>query len=333
MRLAPAVLAPVALALILLAAPARAGVDAVLDDHILPGTAAFAEATQALGDLAIDFCQPRDLAPLWNTAMDAWVRIGHLRLGPGEQAALTIAFWPDTRSAGRRTLARMIAARDPMGVHIDEFPQVSAAARGLYALETLLYDPDFNDYEPDSYSCTLVSVMAHDLATQAAALDTAWREKFAPELRTAGEPGNATFLSRAEAERALFTALHGGIEFNADQRLGQPMGTEDRPRPQRAENWRSGRSLRNLTLSLDSLHAMAIALAGHPIDAVDSAFDAAAYFSLAVADPAFQDVTDPQNRLHLESLQGRVRTIGEVLVTEIGASMGIAPGFNSLDGD
>ncbi|GAB1379288.1 imelysin family protein [Pararhodobacter aggregans] len=328
MRLAPAILA-----LTLVAAPALADVDAVLDDHVLPGTAAFAQATQALDDQAIDFCQPQDLAPLWNSAMDAWVRIGHLRLGPGEQAALTIAFWPDERSAGRRTLARMIAAQDPMGVHTDDFPQVSAAARGLYALETMLYDPDFNDYEPDSYSCTLVSVMAHDLAAQAAALDEAWREKFAPELRTAGQPGNATFLSMAEAERALFTALHGGVEFDADQRLGQPMGTEDRPRPQRAENWRSGRSLRNLTLSLESLHGMATALAGQPVDAVDSAFDAAAYFSLAITDPAFQDVSDPQGRLHLESLQGRVRTIGEVLISEIGTSMGIAPGFNALDGD
>ncbi len=322
-----------ALALCLVAAPALADVAAVLDRHILPGTAAFAEAAQALDDTAADFCEPADLAPLWNSAFDAWLRIGHLRLGPQEQAALTIAFWPDARSSGRRTLARMIAAQDPMGVHSDEFAQVSAAARGLYALETMLYDPDFNDYAPDSYSCSLVSTMAHDLAAQARALDTAWRTDFAPALRSAGAPGNARFLAPAEAERALFTQLHGGVEFNADQRLGLPLGTPDRPRPARAETWRAGRSLRNVTLSMAALHEMATALADGPDATLDAAFAAAEYFAIGIADPAFQDIADPQARLRLESLQGRIRAVGEALITRIGEAMGVAPGFNSLDGD
>lgn len=322
-----------ALALCLLASPALADVETVLDQHILPGTAAFAGAAQALDAAAAADCRPGALTGPWNAAMDAWMGIGHLRLGPGEQAALTIGFWPDERGAGRRTLARMIATEDPMGRDEAGFAQVSAAARGLYAMETLLYDPAFNGYAPDSYACTLVSVMAQDLARQAVALDEAWRDKFGPELRSAGQPGNATFLSGAEAERALFTALHAGVEFNADQRLGQPMGTPDRPRPQRAENWRSGRSLRDLELSMAALHAMATDLAGQPVEAVDNAFATEAYFAGAVTDPAFQDVADPQARLRLESLQGRIRTVAEVLISDIGEALGVAPGFNAGDGD
>ena len=322
-----------ALAFCLLAAPAFADVETVLDRHILPGTAAFAAAAQALDDTAVDFCQPEALTGPWNAAMDAWMAISHLRLGPGEQAALTIGFWPDDRGAGRRTLARMIADQDPMGVHADEFAQVSVVARGLYAMETMLYDPEFNTYQPDSYACTLVSVMANDIATQARDLDRAWREDFGPVLRSAGEPGNAVYLSPKEAQHALFTQLYAGVEFVAEQRLARPMGTPDRPRPQSAETWRSGRSLRNVTLSLDALHQLATTLAGREIDAVDSAFATAAYFADGIVDPGFQDIADPQARLRLESLMGEVRTINTVLLAEIGESMGLAPGFNAGDGD
>lgn len=322
-----------ALALCLLAAPAAADVGAVLDQHVLPGTAAFASATRDLATAAGEDCLPDALRPGWNGAMDAWMRIGHLRLGPGEQSALTIAFWPDSRNAGRRTLARMIESEDAMGESPEQFAQVSAAARGLYALETMLYDPDFADHTPDSYRCTLVQVMTEDLAAQAEELDAAWRDKYAAELRSAGGPDNATYLSTAEAERALFTQLHTGVEFNADQRLGLPMGEVGRARPNRAENWRSARSQRNVEQSMEALHQMATALAGHPIEAVDSAFASAAYFGGAVTDPGFQDLEDPQARFRLESWQGRIRTVGDTLISAIGEEMGIAPGFNSLDGD
>ncbi len=316
-----------------LTTPALADVEAVLDTHILPGTAAFAEAAQALETSAAADCRPDHVQPAWNAAMDAWMGIGHLRLGPQEQAALTIAFWPDSRNSGRRTLARMIENEDPLGTDAEDFAQVSAAARGLYALETMLYDPQFSGYAADSYECRLVQVMTEDLAEQAGDLDGAWRRKFAPELRHAGEPDNALFLSEAEAERALFTQLHGGVEFNADQRLGQVLGTPGRPVPARAETWRSGRSLRNLTLSMEALHRMARALAEGPVPAVDEAFDAVAYFAEGIEDPAFQDVTDPAAHVRLESLQGQIRMVGDALSLAIGEAMGIAPGFNALDGD
>ncbi|WP_068299756.1 imelysin family protein [Pararhodobacter sp. CCB-MM2] len=323
-----------ALALLALtASPALADVGQVLDAQVLPGTAAFAEASTALATAAAADCRPAAVTDAWNAAFDAWLAIGHLRMGPQELAALTIAFWPDGRNSGRRTLARMIEGEDAMGTDASDFAQVSAAARGLYALETMLYDPDFASYEAGSYSCTLVQVMAQDLASQAAALDLAWREDFAPALRSAGSPDNAQFLSANEAERAIFTQLHGGVEFNADQRLGQPMGTPDRPRPTRAETWRAGRSQRNIELSMAAIQAMAQSLAGHSVEAVDSAFSAAAYFGAGIEDPAFQDVEDPQARFRLESWQGRIRAAGDALIVHIGEEMGIAPGFNSLDGD
>ena len=155
------------LACCLWASPALADTDALLDRHNQPGVAGFAQAAQALDDAAADACQPATLSPSWNTTFDAWLEIAHLRIGPQEQAALTIAFWPDERGSGRRSLARMIAEQNPMGVHPDEIAGISAAARGVFALETLLFDPAFNRYDSDSYTCSLVATLAGDLARQA----------------------------------------------------------------------------------------------------------------------------------------------------------------------
>ena len=320
------------LALCLLASPALADAGAVIDRQITPGTAAFTAAAQDLARAAETDCRPASVTPAWNAASDAWLGIAHLRLGPQDQAALDIAYWPDDRGTGRRTLARMIASGDPMGQSAAQVAAISAAARGLSGLEILLFDPDFNGYDAGSYTCTLVTALAQDLSAQARALETAWAA-YAPLLRNPGAPGNSTYLSPREASGAIFTQVMAGIEFDVDQRLGRPMGTPDHPRPARAESWRAGRSLRNVLLSLDALRLTAEALADGPIDGVEAAFDTAAYFAGAITDPGFQDAADPMGRLRLESLQGRIDAIGAALEQEIGTPLGVAPGFNSLDGD
>lgn len=322
------------LALILgLAGPACAGVDKALDRHILPGLTGFVAATEDLAQTATAECRPEVVAPAYNAAFDAWMPVADLRLGPSETGALSIAFWPDTRGFTQRTLLQFVAEQDQIAFDPQGYDAVSIAARGLFALERLLFDPDFSDYDPDSYTCTLVQTIATDLARQAKALETAWRDDFDDILRTAGDAGNATYLDQGEALRALYTQLLGGLEFTADQRLGRPMGTFAQPRPTRAEAWRSERSLRNVRLSVDAAQALAHTLVEG--DLPETAAAAAQVHEVAnrVSDPGFQDVADPQSRLHVELLQQAVRNMHAAIEAEIGAPLGIAPGFNSQDGD
>ncbi|MCB1403259.1 MAG: signal peptidase, partial [Rhodobacteraceae bacterium] len=70
-------------------------------------------------------------------------------IGPSETGALSIAFWPDDRGFTARTLAGLIAAEDPIAGDPAGYGEVSIAARGLFALEMLLYDPAFDGYGPD----------------------------------------------------------------------------------------------------------------------------------------------------------------------------------------
>lgn len=265
-------------ALIAFASPALAGVDEAIDERILPGYAAFAAKSGDLAEAARADCEAKALRPAYNAAFDAWLEIAHIRLGPVEEngRALAIAFWPDSRGLTESTLRRLIADRDRVVETNEGFANVSVAARGLFALERLLQDEDLADYAQGDYSCALKIAIAADLARMADAILSEWRGGFAETMRTAGAPGNDVFLSEREASQALFTALTTGLEFNADQRVGRPMGSFARPRPNRAEARRSGRSLRNVTLSLRALEDLAGALSDEKPEQTIDAFETGA---------------------------------------------------------
>jgi len=314
-------------------APALAGVDQALDRHILPAFDSFAQSADALAVSAAEDCQPAAVRPAYQAAFDDWMAVADLRLGPSETGALSVGFWPDPRGFTQRTLTRMIAEEDPIARDPQGYADVSIAARGFFALEMLIHDPAYTEYAAGSYTCALVTTIAADLAHQAAALKAGWQDGFATTIRRAGEAENATYLSKDEALRALYTQILSSLEFTAQKRLGLPMGTFARPRPELAEARRSGRSLRNAVLAAEAAHALAAALADWPIPATDAALAALQDAASRIEDAGLQDVKDPQGRLRVEVLQQAVTSLQAAVAVEIGARYGIAPGFNAQDGD
>lgn len=258
-----------ALCLALLAAPAAADAQSALTIRLLPGFHAFTEAAAALQAAARD-CPSEALAPAYHAAVDAWMAVGDLRISPSEEGALSIAFWPDDRGFTARTLSRMVAAEDPVANDPAAYAEVSIAARGLMALDMLLFDPGFT-LEAGRYTCTLVQTVTVDLAAQAVALEASWTGTFAEALTTPGAPGNVLYLTPDEALRAVYTQLLAGLEMTADSRLGRPMGSFARPHPRLAEAWRSGRSLRNVVLSVEAAQTLAHALADRDLPRTDAA--------------------------------------------------------------
>lgn len=318
------------------ATPARADVAAAVNGHILPGFAKFAEAARALDQAARADCRPASVLPAYHTAFDAWMAVADLRMGPSETGALSVAFWPDDRGFTPRALSGLIAFGDPIGRDPAAYADVSIAARGLFALEMLLQDPEFSGYGTADYTCALVQTAAADLSAQAGALAAGW-DAFAPTLLTAGAGGNATYLTGDEALRAVYTQLLASLDWTSDNRLGRPIGTFDRPHPRMAEAWRSGRSLHNVVLATEVAQDLAHALAEGLVPAGLPRTDAAMARVLAAADriddPAFQDVEDPQDRLRVEILQQAVRAVKDAIEADIGATLGITAGFNAQDGD
>lgn len=321
------------LSLGLAAAPAQSGVDNALEQHILPGLEQFAEASEKLANAAGNDCRADTLRTPFHDTFDAWMPVADLRIGPSETGALSVGFWPDPRGFTRRAISGLITDKDPVAQDPEAYSDVSIAARGLFALDMLLYDPGFSDYTAQSYTCDLVTTIAADLGTQAEALHSAWRTEFAPILRNAGAEGNTTYLTDAEAKRAVFTQILSSLEFTSGKRLGLPMGDFGRPRPALAEARRSGRSLRNVLLAVTGAYDLAVTLADRDLPRTDAAYAQVRTAADHVKDPALGDVETPQGRLRVEVLQQAVQTLHDTIASEVGEPLGIAPGFNAQDGD
>lgn len=317
-----------------LALPAVADVQAVLQDHVQPRIDRFALKTGELAEAAGTDCTATALRPAYQDAFDAWMGVSHLSFGPLEDEGrmLAIAFWPDSRGMVARALSSLVADQDQIVQTPEGFAEVSVAARGLFALERLLYDDDLSGYGTQDYECKLVRAIARDLARMAAAVDRDWDE-FAKTMLTAGQGGNSRFLTEREPRLALYTALMTGLEFTEDQRLGRPLGTFERPRPNRAEARRSGRSLRNAVLSLEALRDLARSLSATPIPRTEAAFDEALETASRIETSDLASVADPSTRIRVEALQQRIGDIRESVAAEIGAALGLSAGFNSMDGD
>jgi predicted lipoprotein len=295
--------------------------DAIVDQHILPGFALLARETEALATLG---CEDPALRPAYHTAFDAWVAVSHLRFGPSEDEAraFALAYWPDPRGATPKALAALLD--DPITGDAAGFATVSIAARGFYALEFLLYDPQFARAE----TCPLIRAVTRDMAATAGAIHEGW-QSYGAVLRA---PGNDTYRDADEAARQLYTALTTGLAFTQDMRLGRPLGSYDRPRPKRAEAWRSGRSLAHVVLSLQATRALAALLSDHDARIL-ARFDAALTAARALQDPVFAGVATPISRIRVEALQQDLRDIAQRLQAELGPRLGVVAGFNALDGD
>lgn len=323
----------VAIILSLFCGPAHAGVKDVVEHDIIPGFAAFAQSTAEFADVANATCDRAALATAYPAVMTAWMRVQHWHIGPSQDLYHEVAFWPDSRGFIPSTLSKLIADKDPVIEDTADFAEVSIAGRGLFALEMLIFDDRFLTDQATSYECQLIQAIATDLSNTAETLRTGWAE-YSTILLTAGATNNPEFRSIQEAESALYTQILTSLEFTADQRIGRPLGTLERPRPTRAEAWRSSMSLPNIQTATQS----AVSSARHLYDGATPELDAAVQTfqnaSDRINDPIFAEIdTDLSAWLRLQILGERVSNIHTMIEQEIGAAMGLSAGFNAGDGD
>ncbi|MDP5217251.1 imelysin family protein [Ruegeria sp. 2205SS24-7] len=309
-------------------------VQQVVDSHVLPGFQTLAQRTEALKAASVEACTGLE-AP-YHDAFDAWMAVSHLRFGPTEtqDRAFAMAFWPDTKGFTPKALSALIADQDPAVKNPAQFSEVSIAARGLFALEFLLYDAQLSTAGEDGYRCDLIRAIAEDMDRIAVDILSDWAPHYAALLTAPGP--DSRYRSDEEAAQELFKALTTGLQFTSDTRLGRPMGSFDKPRPNRAEARRSERSLRNVILSLAALRELAALLSqGHPGTAaeLDAAFDRSIALAERLEDPVFAGVATPQGRFRVEALRNSIDEIRAIAATRLGPQLGVAAGFNSLDGD
>lgn len=329
-----------ALALItaLAAAPAAASdmSSSITDRLILPAFKDLASSSQALAEAADADCSAKSkaLRAAYGAAFDAWIVASHYRFGPTEtdSRAFALAFWPDSRSKTPKALGSLIGSEDAGITDPAGFASYSIAARGFYALEYLLYDPELSAAGSPDYRCALTRAVSTDIAATAQAIAADWEKNYATEMRVPA----ARYRSEEEITQELLKALTTGLQVLDDMRLGRPLGTHDTPRPNRAEARRSGRSLRHVLLSLNAMEPLAIALAQKNTELkADLAHEFSKIRNRAetLDDPVFAGVADPASRIRIEALRQQVKDLRSLVSDRLSPALGVAAGFNSLDGD
>ena len=321
---------------ILAAAPAAATPDQAalagraLSEIILPGYQRLAEATETLAAEADGACSgegPIEAGPVedaFNAAFDAWIAVEPLRFGPA--GASGIADWPAGEAETPKALDALAASEDPVVDDRPAFAATPAADRGLLAAEYLLFGPGAAKLEGDTYSCRLLMAVTRNLSDASAAILAGWQGHWSRTLQDAGAPDNTDWKSPEAATASLYAALADGLAADADLRLARPLGSDD---PHQVESWRSGRSLRNLELSLTALRAYAASvfapvLSPEAAARVDAAFAAALAAADRVGGPLETAVGSDAGRAAVTALQAQVRQASAAAATEIAPVLGIA---------
>lgn len=308
----------------------------IVDRQIIPAFAALSDATDGFAANARALCleDPAAFAQSYGQAFDAWIRASHWRFGPTETETrgFALSFWPDNRGRVAKSVNGLLRNENRKVLENGAFAQFSVAGKGFYALEHLLFDEATQSLATAEYRCDLAHAMAVDIAATAQAIEDDWQQNFA----TLMQAPSSRYQSTSEAHQELFKALGTGLQIIDELRLGRPLGTFDAPRPRRAEAWRSHRSQRHVILSLEALKPLAHRLSDDAPDLqaqLDAAFERSLKRARALDDPAFAGVVEPAQRIRIEALQQTVAALRIMVASELGPRLGVAAGFNSLDGD
>ncbi|HEY4164425.1 MAG TPA: imelysin family protein [Dongiaceae bacterium] len=319
---------------------------------VLPAFKALAEQTSGLSKAADGFAaKPSQngfnaLRTAYDAVSDAWMQAEFFRLGPlgDQQRSDRFEYWPEKRNITDRQLTALLAAPTADALQEKNFAQASVAVQGLPALERLLYGDSSRQTlsaGPEQKArAAVIKAIAHNLDALAHEITADWEKALAdPKTATAPFSQDAT-----EAAAQFYAGLMTGMQIVTTQKLAGPRGTTiDKAKPKTAEQWRSGRSLKNIKLNLETArkavldeHGFAMLL-GSGNDAlkkeISQAFDAADAAADAAPEPMDAAVADAEGRKKVGALLVAVNQLVDVLKQKAAPAMGISLGFNEMDGD
>ena len=329
----------VLVSLLLLTGPAAAqGLDAaggrLRAEVLLPLYADYRDRAAAFAAIA------PDCAGDWRPAMRegyaasalAWRRLETAGTGPavaGETPS-TVYFWPDKHGTAGRQLTTALRARDPALTDPSLLADRSVGLKSLATLEVLLYGSSV-PAEADEFACGYARAIAAFQAEVAAALADA-----APgDPATDGAVADSMF-------RGMLAALDVVIALELERPLGADLAAA---RGERSRAWRSGLGLPMIGAALATVERIYTAPGGFSsliqASAELSAFDAVLRGRLqdanaaivAVPMPLHLAVADAQARPAVERLLEELRAVRRLLQERLAPALGLASGFNALDGD
>lgn len=272
-----------------------------------------------------------------------WQQIQWLNFGPVTYFMRYYAFeyWPDKKGVTQRQL-RALVKGDPAVMESPTFwTSASIAVRGLTAIESLLYHPDFAPRQFADHCQLLQKVTRHHLDS-ANEVAMQWHSANAQDW-VFDEEGTDFDPESAALEQFLQQWIEH-MSAVKDAKLETPIGYNSRENLKLAEFYRSKLSLkaiqRNLQSYRDIYHAgspslYAIALQKSPelAEQFEQQLTQNTQLSHQLPDDFFQSTRTQVERVELATPLIKSISNSQTSLVNLVTSLGFQIGFNSRDGD
>lgn len=329
----------------------------VITGYIRPATAAFAESAADLPDAVSAVCAESDDARIeafkdvFSDVVRDFSRIQFLRFGPllDNDRLSRLSFRPDPRGRAQRQIRKLYASKDTSVLSAQSLAKKSVAVQSLTALELIAFNKDTDvvlgrSGENTDYTCGYALAIAANVAQIAEATATGWAnpDGYSRQLLSAG-PENARYRTATEAIEVVYNALATGVTIAKDQDLIPALGkSEDKAKPRRFPFSRSGNSVVYLTGELDGIHDALVSMDLKPLmspadqwtlDTLGFEFKNAGNYLAALETPLRKSFANTGNYNRVAALSITLSSIQELMVDGVAGALGLAGGFNALDGD
>ena len=322
---------------------------AAIDQVVVPAYAEHARAMHGLGPAIERHCKgdsaedDEAVRAAFDEAVDAWQRAWPFGIGPVMRGAgrARIAFWPGRPGSAARQIRKVLRTRDESLLDPGVLAGKSVAIKDLQALERLLFG-----VPRDAYTCGLAGAIGRYQSNLAEEILHEWtREGGFRQAALAAGGDSDEYADDAEVARDVMRVLSESLDAVIAQKLEAPLGERAaKAKPKRAESWRSGRSMRNIVLNIDSIRALVetsggfaalVTAHGESKLAEDLRMGLADATSKAraVALPLREAVSDPGERAKVLDLLGSLRALRAQVTGPLSRATGLLVGFNSQDGD
>ncbi|MCB9538261.1 MAG: imelysin family protein [Myxococcales bacterium] len=315
-----------------------------------PTHAALVGDAEALSARAAVFCAAPTAATLteardaWQQARGRWSQLAPLRFGPASAFPARLGSNIDFGVLRAEAVVDVLAGDGPLTAA--DVAAAGAAARGLPAIEALLYPEDdaLAAFAATPRRCAYLTAAAEDLVTLTAALAAAWGP-----YGDAMIAGAAPFEGRDDVVDMMVAELGFTLEVLRKEHLARPLGltTDGQAQPGKVISAASGRSLQNVRDALDGVSILVrgdaerevlglvrLARVAERPDLVQTLSE-----QLQAADAALAAVGVPltealsADRAAVEDAFAALGSLQRTLQTDLPQALGASIGFGGGDGD